>query len=411
MRQPGEMAEHRTLRRIPALRSLSPRELEEVQERIVFRSYQVGEVIWRTHGPLRFHGYVQSGEIELETRVGSVMVRATRMGAGDLLPPRALQTRRAHETMIARALTDVRLAILPDLRERSAGKVKSGRGSRLLWPALLLALVIVLARQDLARIASGLFYLAATRQAPVSMGLLQAAQNVDPAAAFTYNEEGYRWFLRNNIPGASKAFQEAIARDPASAPALNNLGITYYSQGKPVQASGFLQQSTELNPDNPVARYNLGIALMQLASPGGALREFQQAGFIDSQDALPLLQQSYLYQQEGDYSNAEQRARSAIRLNPSLTPAHLLLGIALYNQGQEADALAAFEKALMLEPGNRVAKFYQAMILGHQKKYDAALPVLYDLLGSSRSAAETARILEEIDALYRFKAEPAAAGP
>ncbi len=113
----------------------------------------------------------------------------------------------------------------------------------------------------------------------------------------------------------------------------------------------------------------------------------------------------------GDFADAEQRARSALQLNPSLTPAHLLLGIALYNQGREAEALASFANALALEPGNRVASFYQALLLGHLKQYDAALPVLHGLFASSTDAAETARILLEIDALYHFRSESAAAGP
>jgi tetratricopeptide (TPR) repeat protein len=415
-RKPGvSAAERRTLRRIPALRSLPSGELEEAQARMLLRSYQAGEVMWRTRGPLHFSGYVQSGEIELETRVDGVPVRTTRLCAGDPLPSRALQNRRPHETMIARAVTDVHLAILPELQARPAAR-EIQRGMNWLWPVLLLLLVVVLARDDIARIVAGLLYQASNRegaaavQDPRSMGLLEAAQKVDRRAAFAYNEEGYRWFLRNNIPGASSAFQEAIASDPANAPALNNLGITYYSQGKPVQAAGFLQQSMVQDPDNPVARYNLGITLMQLADPAGALRQFQEAGFIDSKDASSLLQQAYLYQQAGDYAHAEQRARSAIQLNPSQAPAHLLLGMALYNQGREADALASFNQALMLEPGNRVAAFYRALILGHQKQYDAALPVLYELLVASPNAGETARILAEIDALYRFKTEPAPAG-
>src|SRR5512141_2976187 len=63
------VAERRSLRRIPVLRSLSPRELEDVQQRMIYRSYQAGDVIWRTRGPLHFSGFVQSGEIELEIRV------------------------------------------------------------------------------------------------------------------------------------------------------------------------------------------------------------------------------------------------------------------------------------------------------------------------------------------------------
>ena len=111
-----------------------------------------------------------------------------------------------------------------------------------------------------------------------------------------------------------------------------------------------------------------------------------------------------------DYANAEQRARSALQLDPSLAPGHMLLGIALYNEGKEAEALTSFTQALSLQPGTRTAAFYQALILGHLKKYAAALPVLQELFVSSTDPAESARIQAEIDALYYYQADPAAAG-
>jgi len=400
------------------LSSSARRELEGLQEQSVQRTYQAGEVIWRTHGPLRFSGTLQSGEIELETWVDGRLVRTRRLRAGDLFPPRSLRDRRLHETVIARALSDVQVTILPENQERTASKGVARKGMGWLLPVLLLLLVFLLAWDDIARITSGLFYLAATNEeatasleVPGSMELLQAAQKVDKGASFAYNEEGYRWFLQNNLSDSSRAFDEAVARDPASAPALNNLAVTDFTQGDLSRAAGIFQQAIEQAPDNPITRYNLGVTLMQLGDPTGALREFQESGFIDPKDVSPLLQQADLYLQTGDYARAEQNARSVMQLNPSFLPANLLLGMALYNQGREADALASFETALKLDPGNRVADFYRALILGHQKQYDAALPVLYGLLASSTDAAESARILVEIDALYRFKSEPASTGP
>jgi Flp pilus assembly protein TadD len=149
---------------------------------------------------------------------------------------------------------------------------------------------------------------------------------------------------------------------------------------------------------------------MRLEDPAGAIREFREAGFIDPNAASHPLQAAYLYQQMGDYADAEQHARLSLQLDPSLAPAHMLLGIALYNQGREAEALTSFMQALSLQPGNRTAAFYQALILGHLKQYAAALPILRELLVSSTDPAESARILAEIDALYRLKAESVAAG-
>jgi Flp pilus assembly protein TadD len=406
--------ERRVLRRIPMLRDLSSRELEDVRERMVYRSYEAGQVIWRTRGPLRFSGYIQSGKIELEYRVGGFPIRTIRLGAGDLLPPRLLHSRMPHGTAIARAITDVRLKILPESQlVKTLATVSGPRWMYWLWPVLLLLLVVILARDDIARIASGLLYLSSTQgenaalQNPRSMSLLEVAQKVEPGAAFAYNEEGYRRFQQNQKWDAATAFDAALARDPTSTPALNNLGITYSSQGDLPQAARYLQQAVGQDPNNAITHYNLGILLMQLQDPSGAIREFREAGFIDPKAASPPLQEAYLYQQMGDYADAEQRARSALQLDPSLAPAHMLLGIALYNQGREAEALTSFTQALSLQPGNRTAAFYRALILGHLKQYAAALPVLQELLVSSTDPAESARILAEINALYRLQAEAA----
>lgn len=406
--------ERRALRRIPTLRDLSSHELDDAQERMIYRSYEAGNVIWHTRGPLQFSGYIQSGEIELEYRVNGIPIRTTRLGAGDLLPPRSLRSRMSHKMVIARAVTDVRMKILPEIQLAPPPEiVPEPRWMYWSWLVMLLLLVIVLTWADIARIASGLLYLSSTQgenaalQNPRSI-MLKAAQNVDSGAAFAHNEEGYRWFQQNQKRDAAAAFEAALGRDPTNAPAINNLGITHFSQGDLSQAERYLQQAVEQDPNNAITHYNLGILLMQVRDSSSALREFREAAFIDPQAALPLLQESYLYQQLGDHAKAEQLARSALQVDPSLAPAHMLLGIALYNQGRETEALTSFTQALSLQPGNRTATFYQALILGHLKRYVAASLILQELLASSTDPDESARIQAEIHALYRFREEPAA---
>lgn len=406
--------ERRVLRRIPVLRDLSSRELDDVQERMIYRSYKAGEIILRTRGPLQFSGYIQSGEIELEYRVDGFLIRTARRGAGDPVTPRLLRSRMSNEMIVARAITDVQLKILPEPQLVKAAATAPGpKWMDRLWPVLLLLLVLALARDDMARIASGLVYLSTTRgenaslQNPRSMSLLETAQILEPGATFAYNEEGYRWFQRNQSWQAAAAFETALAQDPVNAPALNNLGVTLYMQGDLLRAAGYLQEAVGQDPNNAITHYNFGILLMQYQDRSGAIREFRDSGFIDPKAVLPLLQEAYLYQQTGDYANAEQRARSALQLDPSLAAAHMVLGITLYNQGKEAEALTSFTQVLSLQPGNRTAVFYQALILGHQKQYADALPILQQLFFSSRDPAESARILAEIEALYRFQAEAA----
>ena len=58
------------------------------------------------------------------------------------------------------------------------------------------------------------------------------------------------------------------------------------------------------------------------------------------------------------------------------------MGIALYNEDEADDAYPSIEKALQLNPEDRVAKFYKALIFTKQDKENFALVMLQQLLES-----------------------------
>ena len=115
--------------------------------------------------------------------------------------------------------------------------------------------------------------------------------------------------------------------------------------------------------------------------------------------------------QTGAYSNAEQRARTAVQLDPSQPSSHLVLALALYNQGKDRAALSSISDAVWLEPGNRVSNFYQALILERLGQYDAALAILDRLLATSADGQESARISAEIQSIQRTLSQSDAAAP
>jgi tetratricopeptide (TPR) repeat protein len=199
-------------------------------------------------------------------------------------------------------------------------------------------MIMGLAWADLTRIGSGLIYLTSSDEqfaAPHdsrAMSLLKTAERVEQGAAFVYNAEGYRWFQQEKLLDAETSFLQALNKDHAHTPALNNLAIVSFAQGNPLQAASYLRRATQHDPDNGILHYNLGILMMHLNDPREAIREFRMASFIEPEAAAPLLQQAYLYNQIGEYANAEECARAAIQLDPSLTSARLTLGIVLYNR-------------------------------------------------------------------------------
>ena len=157
--------------------------------------------------------------------------------------------------------------------------------------------------------------------------------------------------IRERMPPT--AFDAALARDPASPPALNNLGITYFSRGELPQAAQYLQKAVGQDPNNATTRYNLEILLMQLQDPSAAVHEFRESGFIDPKAVSASIAGSLSISANGRLCLCRTARPVTLKLDPSLVPAHMLLGIALYNQGKEAEALTSFRQALSLEPGNR----------------------------------------------------------
>lgn len=417
----SSISTRRALRKIPALRSLPSRELESIQNRLVSRSYRSGELLWHTRDPLEFTGFIQSGEIEVEYRIRGVLVRSTRLCAGDPIPARNRPGRKQRATLLARAVTDVELLLLPAGQveqpghTRLAAKAASPGWLSRVWPLLLLTLIVVLGRADIVRIASGLLYMASNHEGythphdPRPMNLLKVAEQVDLGSAFAFNEEGYRWFQQEKLPDAESAFAQAIKTDPTNAQALNNAAVVYFILGDLKQSTQYLQRSVEQDPNNVIARYNLGIILMQQNYDADAIQEFREASFIDPKAASPHLQQAVVYARMGDDTDAERHARAATQLDPSQAAAHLLLAIALYDQSEYEQAFTSIANTLSLEPDNRVAAFYRALILARLEQYDDALLTLERLLETSADDQESARISVEVEAIQRSLTELEAA--
>ncbi|MFN7920457.1 MAG: tetratricopeptide repeat protein [Bryobacteraceae bacterium] len=81
-----------------------------------------------------------------------------------------------------------------------------------------------------------------------------------------------------------------------------------------------------------------------------------------------------------DSGGAIQHYQQALKLDPSLTPLHLNLGLAHFKQGHAAEAVAAFDVFLHAQPGNRQAMQLRAMALVESGRY-ADAEAQYKALG------------------------------
>ena len=411
----------RSLRKIPAFRSLPRQELEKVVERLACKVYKPGDVLWRTSSQVDFYGILQTGEIVLEYRMNGALVRSTRLVAGDIVTPLNLQGASRRSVVLAYAATDVRFYVLrmeqtaalqsslsnEDLASPPKLPPRPSSAWNMAWIAGVAILIMLLSWNDMTRIASGMLYLGSTYlpqtayQNPKPIVLLEYARSVDSQAVFVQNREGYLWYQQNDLKNAQLSFGDAVSIAPDYGPALNNLAVTYFESGQSKQAEVLQFQAVKNDPDSAVTHYNLGLTLMKRPNNGVALQEFREASYINPAWVFPYIEQGFNYLQMQNYGSAERAAREAIKLDPSQGSAHLILAIALYCQDKNQEGLQAIQAALLIDPNDRIARFYQARILKNLGEFDSAALAFHQLLKSTNDQQEISQIESEIEALHR----------
>jgi Flp pilus assembly protein TadD len=410
----------KSLRAIPGLRSLPSQDLDAIAARMVCKEYKDGAVLWRSNSQLDFLGIIERGEILVEHRKRGVLISSTKMNAGDYVQLHDLKENSS--SILARAITDIRFYAFTTKQSKPL-RSKHGILRRVLlsklhqiqyvslakyWMVVVAFLVILFMWSDLIRVLSGILFVASNQIVPSasnyqeSLSLLKQAEKIDPDAAFAHNQEGYIWYQKNNLQDAELAFIRASSIDQNHGLTLNNLSVTYYATGQLQKSKSLLQNAVKKNPDSAIVRYNFGVVLLNLNHEAEALREFKEASYIEASWAAPYIQQGFIHIHMQDYVNAEREARTAIKLDPTQESAHLIMAIALYNQGKNQDALRFVDSALKISPNDNVAIFYKGLILSNLGEFDSALSILQDLLKSSNNDQEISRITVEINALYRY---------
>lgn len=176
--------------------------------------------------------------------------------------------------------------------------------------------------------------------------------------------------------------RQAVAARPRDAAAHSQYGIFLLGQGRLTEAVNELRTASALSPRSADHTYNLALALLQTEQPGEALAVLDRGSFVGA-DHLAL---------RGNVLNALERpaeAATALRRAAALDPAnpdtlydlaltllkldaaaeaqpllaqgsrrfprvakiHAARGMVAYSQGQNAEAVRAYETAVRLEPG------------------------------------------------------------
>jgi tetratricopeptide (TPR) repeat protein len=190
------------------------------------------------------------------------------------------------------------------------------------------------------------------------------ALGVDPKFSKALNNRGLVSLALNKFEAAASDFQTAIQVEPKYVDAYNNLGFAWYQAGEYDDALKAFNQSLELNPTYINAFNNRGMLYLKTEKLQLAVADFSKAIELESGNIKHYQSRMAAYRAMGrdDLAKAdEDKARwliglaqidTKIRQAPDSPQSYIQRASHLAEGGHSDIALATFEKALELAPGN-----------------------------------------------------------
>ncbi len=163
--------------------------------------------------------------------------------------------------------------------------------------------------------------------------------------------------LGNGKPGeAIPLFEGALKVKPGDVTTRNGLGAALIDENHLAEAGRELREAVRDDPAYPMSHYNLARALQLQGDPSGAASEYDTYLKQRPGDAEAQLHLAGIYLKERSYALAIPHLREAARLLPENADVLTNLGAALAIQGDMQSAVAAFARALQLDPENETAR-------------------------------------------------------
>jgi tetratricopeptide (TPR) repeat protein len=221
---------------------------------------------------------------------------------------------------------------------------------------------------------------------------LQRAAELNPSEANLFNW-GAELLTHHAADQAVEVFSKGHRLFPRSTRTLLGLAVALYSRGDFDQAAQRFFEATDLNPSDPAPYLFLG----KISS--GAITEFD--GFSQRLERFARLHPenawaNYYYAATLARTSPKARAllEKAIRLDPKLGDAFLLLGIIYADQGKWPPAISAYRSAIAASPQLEQAHYRLAMAYrktGEPAKAQQEIELFQKLSEQSAQALERER--------------------
>jgi tetratricopeptide (TPR) repeat protein len=213
---------------------------------------------------------------------------------------------------------------------------------------------------------------------------------------------GFAYLQWGNYNQAVIELKKALRRQPRNSEAWSNLAIAYDNLNRSNDAMDALAQAVNCDPGNMTARMNLAAMYANANRMQQAAAQFRQIVAMDTANGEALLNLSKCLIATGGVKEAKEFLNKAIAAEPGKGEPHSEMGnIYLKKDHDTARAIAEFETAISLEPGNPA--FYQnlGMALEQKGQKKEAIEVWKKMLGYLDDAINKDKIRDRIDRLEK----------
>ncbi len=197
----------------------------------------------------------------------------------------------------------------------------------------------------------------------------------DPGNAVVRLDLALAWYKQADFAKAAEVLESLRKDHPENRQTLYLLADCYLRVGREADVVALLQPEYDANHGDLAVDYALGTALLRqgkIHQGEAVIDPILKAG--DTPEANLLLGQAQFAAR--DFNAAVATLQKAVKQNPNLPEAWSLYGHALLNAGAEnlADAKAAFQHALQLDPNDFSANLLLGSIFRREGDYLQAMP-------------------------------------
>lgn len=202
----------------------------------------------------------------------------------------------------------------------------------------------------------------------------QTRRLLEPKTSADYTLRGNRQIERRLYDDAINALTQAIKLDPKNALAYQRRGWAFSCKGDHDTAIADCSKAISIDPEDAVSYENRGWAYDKKKEYDKALEDYSRAVQIDPNFSRAYQSRGVLYEiQKKDFARALDNYGWALKADPGNAVVLAWRADLYYNQRNYNAALADAERALEIDPFQRLAWNVRGWVLRERKQLDQAL--------------------------------------